>query len=85
MTKTADLMEGLHAAMTAGRRVRLRLDDGRGGMCSARIFVGVPSAVGPWGPSNTPHVVVQMRGAHGTMVAVAVQLDRVVAVEPLDD
>jgi hypothetical protein len=74
-------LDGLHAAMRQGRRVRLRLEDGRSKGQSARAFVGVPTAIGPWGGSGEAHVLIQMVGAHGTMVAVAVQLERVVAVD----
>ena len=74
-------LQQLYDAMYAGRRVRIRLDDGRSGKRSARTFLGIPTSIGPWGASNETHVVIQMLGAHGTMVAVAVQLGRVVAVD----
>ena len=83
MSPSPETLEELQNAMLAGRRVRVRLDDGRGGRRSARSFVGIPTAIGPWGSSAEPHVVIQMLGAHGTMVAVAVQLKRVVAVDAI--
>jgi hypothetical protein len=81
MALSPEALEGLYAAMRAGRKVRIRLDDGRGGQRSARSFVGVPTVIGPWGGLQEPHVMMQMVGAHGTLVAVAVQLERVVAVD----
>jgi hypothetical protein len=77
----ANQLQQLYDAMHEGRRIRIRLDDGRSGKRSARTFLGVPTGIGPWGVSNEPHVVIQMLGARGTMVSVAVQLGRVVAVD----
>jgi len=73
----------LWSAIRARRRIRIRLEDGRSTHQSARVFVGVPTAIGPWGGSGEAHVLIQMVGARGTMVAVAVALTRVVAVDSM--
>jgi hypothetical protein len=77
----ASIEDLLHAAIRERRRVRVRLEDGRSTHQSARVFVGVPTAIGPWGGAGEPHVLIQMVGARGTIVAVAVALTRVVAVD----